>query len=76
VQEYEILDDEQLILEKIMLALRTSGGIDAAFLEEHCDPEALARALDGGSLVRSADDRIRIPESRFFVSDGIISDIV
>lgn len=76
VQESEILDDEQLILEKIMLALRTSEGINAAFLEEYCDPQALARAIEGGSLVRLAGDRIRIPESRFFVSDSIIADIV
>ncbi len=76
VQEYEILDDQQLILEKIMLALRTSEGIDAAFLEENCDTDALARTLQGGSLVRMDNDRIRVPESRFFVSDGIIADIV
>ena len=76
VQEYEELDDEQLILEKIMLALRTSEGINATFLEEYCDPQALARAIEGGSLVRLAGGRIRIPESRFFVSDSIIADIV
>ena len=76
VQESEILDDEQLILEKIMLALRTSEGINATFLEEYCDPQALARAIEGGSLVRLAGGRIRIPESRFFVSDSIIADIV
>ena len=76
VQEYEILDDEKLILEKIMLALRTSEGIDEAFLEEHCDHEALARAVEGGALVCAGNGRIRIPESRFFVSDGIIADIV
>ena len=76
VQESEILDDEKLILEKIMLALRTSEGIDEAFLEEHCDREALARAVEGGALVYAGNGRIRIPESRFFVSDGIIADIV
>ena len=76
VQEYEILDDEKLVLEKIMLALRTSEGIDEAFLEEHCDREALARAVEGGALVYAGNGRIRIPESRFFVSDGIIADIV
>ena len=76
VQESEILDDEQLILEKIMLALRTSDGIEDSFLEGHCDRVALARALECGSLVRIADGRIRIPETRFFVSDGIIADIV
>ena len=76
VREYETLDDEQLALEKIMLALRTSDGIEASFLEEHCDRGALARAMEIGALVRSGDCRIRIPESRFFVSDGIIADIV
>ena len=76
VQENEILDEEQLTLEKIMLALRTSDGIDAAFLEEHCDPEALARAIEGGFLVRMDNGMIRIPEGRFFVSDNIIADIV
>ena len=76
VREYETLDDEQLALEKIMLALRTSDGIEASFLEEHCDRGALARAMEIGALVGSGDGRIRIPESRFFVSDGIIADIV
>ena len=76
VREYETLDDEQLALEKIMLALRTSDGIEASFLEEHCDRGALARAMEIGALVRSDDCRIRIPESRFFVSDGIIAGIV
>ena len=76
VQENEKLDEEQLTLEKIMLALRTSDGIEASFLEGHCDRVALARALECGSLVRIADGRIRIPETRFFVSDGIIADIV
>ena len=76
VQENEILDEEQLTLEKIMLALRTSDGIEASFLEGHCDRVALARALECGFLVRIADGRIRIPETRFFVSDSIIADIV
>ena len=76
VQENEILDEEQLTLEKIMLALRTSAGIEASFLEGHCDRVALARALECGFLVRIADGRIRIPETRFFVSDSIIADIV
>ena len=76
VQEYEELDDEQLILEKIMLALRTSDGIDAAFLEEHCDPEALTKAIEGGSLVPLGNGSIRIPENCFFVSDGVIAAIV
>jgi coproporphyrinogen III oxidase-like Fe-S oxidoreductase len=76
VQESEILDDEQLILEKIMLALRTSDGIEASFLEEHCDPVALAKAIAYGTLVNLDGVKLRIPETSFFVSDSIIADIV
>ena len=76
VQEYEILDDEKLILEKIMLALRTSDGIEASFLEEHCDPVALAKAIACGALVTADGGKLRIPETSFFVSDSIIADIV
>ena len=76
VRESETLDEEQLVLEKIMLALRTDEGISASFLEEHCDPDSLERALGSGNLVRTSSGMYRIPESRFFVSDSIITDIV
>ena len=81
VREYEILTEDQLVLERIMLALRTSEGIDESFLRHHADPDGLERALGAGNLVRVAvppagDPRLRIPESRFFVSDSIIADIV
>ena len=76
VQEHETLDEEQLILEKIMLALRTSVGISEDFLRMHCDLSALDRAFATGDLVLNPDGNVRIPESRFFVSDSIISDIV
>lgn len=90
VRGFEELTSEQLALEHIMLALRTSEGIDASFLRTHADREALARALSSGDLVSvtgnlagaSGDlltapvDHLRIPESRFFVSDSIISELV
>ncbi len=76
VREYELLDEEQLILEKIMLGLRTSAGIDAGFIIRCCDSGAVGRELQAGNLVRLEDGNIRIPENRFFVSDGIIADIV
>ena len=90
VRGFEELTSEQLALEHIMLALRTSEGIDAAFLHAHADREALVRALSSGDLVSvtgnlagaSGDlltapgDRLRIPESRFFISDSIISELV
>ena len=76
VQESEILDEEQLVLEKIMLALRTDEGISASFLDEHCDSHSVERALEAGNIVRTDSGMYRIPENRFFVSDSIISDIV
>lgn len=76
ISEHEDLNDDQLALERIMLALRTSEGIEEAFLREHCDPQALERAFASGDLVLKPDGNIRIPENRFFISDRIISDIV
>ncbi len=76
VQEYETLSGDQLVLEHIMLALRTAAGLPAAYLEAHCDPRALSRALAAGYLVPAHASRFRIPESRFFISDSIISELV
>ncbi|MBR2064918.1 MAG: radical SAM family heme chaperone HemW [Bacteroidales bacterium] len=76
VQEHETLDEEQLVLERIVLSLRTSGGIPENYLKEHCDPHVLERAFSTGDLVLNPDGNARIPESRFFISDSIISEIV
>ena len=72
----ETLDQEQLMMEKVMLALRTSGGLQESVLRQCCDTHALDRALATGDLVRLSDGAVRIPESRFFVSDNIISSII
>ena len=76
VQDGETLTAEQISMERIMLALRTADGISEAYLHEHCDSEAMSRALSCGNLVRISDGRVRIPENRFFISDNIISDII
>ena len=76
IQEHEVLDDEQLVLEKVMLALRTSEGISEKYLYEHCDNPAVKRAFAAGDLEHTAFGNVRIPENRFFVSDSIISEIV
>ena len=74
VQEHEDLNEEQLVLEKIMLALRTSAGISADFLRTHASENALEYALRCGDLIPShIPGNLRIPETRFFVSDNIIS---
>jgi oxygen-independent coproporphyrinogen-3 oxidase len=89
VQGSEQLDEEQLVMEKVMLGLRTAAGVSEAFLKEVCDNGLIEEALSCGNLVRVmdgsslvADSRgldsagIRIPENRFFVSDNIISTII
>jgi len=80
----EELTQEQLVMERLMLTLRTADGISEDFLREHCDPTALSHALTTGSLtaVRSRSDNseycsnVRIPEERFFVSDTIVSSLI
>ena len=75
VQDGEILDEEQIALEKIMLALRTSEGISEDYLRANGQASAIEAALAEGNLVRASDARIRIPENRFFVSDSIVSSL-
>ena len=68
----ETLDEEQVAIEKIMLGLRTSSGISENYLRQHCDNVALDEALHGDRLIRQSGGTVRIPESGFFVPDGII----
>ena len=75
VRGFEDLTDEQVILERVMLGLRTCDGVDADFLRTHCAADALAHALSVGDLVATGS-RLRIPESRFFISDAIISELI
>ena len=65
----EVLGEKERREERIMLALRTSDGIEASAL---ADCPAAEELLAEGALVRRSD-RIRIPEDHFFVSDDIIS---
>lgn len=72
----ETLGPEELAMEKIMLSLRTTDGIDGDFLTKHCRVHALDRALKAGILKKTPEGKIFIPEEHYFVSDGIISDIL
>ena len=84
VRDGETLTQDQMVLERIMLALRTSEGISEDFLRKHCDSRRLEHAIGSGDLVRIMHGpgmdvmygRLRIPEDRFFVSDGIIAGLV
>ena len=76
VVNFEELDRDQMALETVMLALRTSAGISEESLRSCCSPSAIAAALAAGNLIAGPDGTFRIPESRFFISDGIISDLM
>ena len=71
----ETLSPEDSRIETIMLALRTGKGVDADFLHENCRKEDIGRLVREGALVR-VEDRFRIPEDHFFVSDEIIRELI
>ncbi|MCQ2118456.1 MAG: coproporphyrinogen III oxidase family protein [Bacteroidales bacterium] len=74
--EKEILSEEEAKVERLMLSMRTADGISFDSLSRLADPAALTTALEDGSLTVSDDGTVRIPESRFFVSDDIIRRII
>ena len=76
VQGSETLDQEQLVLERVMLGLRTAAGVPEPYLRSTCDESLIDESLENGNLIRLDDGNIRIPENRFFVSDNIIAGIV
>ena len=76
VQGGETLDAEQIAIEKIMLALRTSEGVSEDYLSDNCLASKVEEAITCGNLIRTEQGRIRIPEEKFFVSDGTISSIL
>ena len=75
-QGSETLDQEQLIMEKVMLGLRTAAGVPEDFLRETCDGSLIDEELKTGNLTLMPNGNIRIPENRFFISDNIISSII
>lgn len=71
----EILSEEQMVLETIMLALRTDAGIGESYLRRHSAPGEVDKALEAGLLCR-VPSGLRIPEEHFFISDSIIAALV
>ncbi len=72
----EMLAAEQIRIEKIMLALRTDSGIGREYLESNASADTVSALLRSGLLVPAGEDRLRIPESQFFISDTIISELI
>ena len=76
VRGCEHLTDEQMVIERIMLGLRTSAGLPETYVKEHCDGSQINEAFRCGNLVLVDGGMVRIPEDRFFISDNIISSII
>ena len=72
-QESLSVEDEKV--ETLMLALRTSRGVDEEFLQANCIPGSIGQLMKEGALVK-VGRRYRIPEDHFFVSDEIIRQLV
>ena len=76
VSDGEILTPDQYAMEHVMLGMRTSQGVESDFLKKNCDAEGLAKAFADGNLTTLPSGYVRIPESRFFISDSIIAEII
>lgn len=84
----ETLSPVQLGIENVMLGLRTSRGYPLSELVSACDRARLDSAISSGHLVPvpgsselsgledGAAQYYRIPEKYFFISDGIISELL
>lgn len=84
----ETLSPVQLGIENVMLGLRTSRGCPLSELVSACDRARLDSAISSGHLVPVPDSSelsgledstaqyYRIPEKYFFISDGIISELL
>ena len=71
----ESLSVEDEKVETLMLALRTSRGVNAEFLEANCLKADIERLCAEGALAKEGR-RYRIPEDHFFVSDEIIRELI
>ncbi len=68
----ELLSETESIEETIFLGLRTSDGVEDCLIR---DSPIKQKLLSEGALEQSGG-RIRIPETHFFVSDNIISQLI
>lgn len=87
-ENLETLSPVQLGIENVMLGLRTSRGCPLSELVSVCDRARLDSAISSGHLVPvpgsselsgledGAAQYYRIPEKYFFISDGIISELL
>lgn len=75
----EELSEEQVFEEVVMLGLRTARGIDVSEFAEPYRSRFLKNAereIENGNLKVAENERMVIPEERWFVADGIIDRLV
>lgn len=75
--DVENLSVTDLYNERLMLRLRTSAGLDLSTLSPHDRTSILrsAQPLIKSNSLKLENNRLRIPESKFFISDSIISSL-
>lgn len=71
----ETLSPEDIRVERIMLSLRTDKGLEAAELYSLADRAVINSLLSEGALEKQGGS-IRIPESRLFISDEILRELI
>lgn len=78
VRQSEVLNAEQIAIEKIMLGLRTDSGVCRDILDTVSERGRLETLIGKGMLVPVPDNPlfVRIPENFFFISDNIIADLI
>ena len=81
LQTHEVLTDRQALAERLILGLRTSDGIPAAWLSERCAlergrlPELLDTWHERG-LLAERDGRVRLTEAGFLLSDALFTELL
>src|SRR5437773_874469 len=80
IDSSEQLSARQKLGERLILGLRTADGVPASWLETRLDgDERLRRRVDtwrAQALLAGGDDRVRLTEARFLLSDALFVDLL
>ena len=80
IDSSEQLSSRQKLGERLILGLRTADGVPASWLETRLDgDERLRRRIDtwrAQALLAGADDRVRLTEAGFLLSDALFVDLL
>ena len=80
VASFELLSERQRLAERLILGLRTSDGIAAAWLEARLEGDSRLRGLvdewRARTLLIDAGDRVRLTEAGFLLSDALFVELL